>query len=225
MALTKIPVMLDIETLGTNLGDVILSIAAYPFHLPYKIEPFYMKINVDSSLNLGFTTMQSTIDWWGTQPTEVFDEATSGVISINEVLTKLSEWVKGLPGEMELYGNSNTFDNEMVKTAYNKCNIEVPWSYRQDRDYRTLFNLFKGKVARVKPSTAHNALSDAEAQGLQCSAILDYIENSLLPEPLVDHIIKLVESKMINEISLSDDQISTNNVLDSIINELKQLGK
>lgn len=63
-------VMIDIETLGTAPGSVILSIGAVAFvrdRMPEDWREFSSVISVESSKSCGLTTDQSTIDWWKRQ--------------------------------------------------------------------------------------------------------------------------------------------------------------
>ena len=59
-------VMIDIETLGTDPGSVILSIGAVEFDLKTGKtgEEFYQWIDLESSSNKGFSVSAGTIKWW-----------------------------------------------------------------------------------------------------------------------------------------------------------------
>ena len=71
--------MLDIETLSTLPNSVILTFGAV------KFDPFgsdvdtdkglYYRIDVDEQLQLNRHVYQGTVDWWGTQPEDVREEA------------------------------------------------------------------------------------------------------------------------------------------------------
>ncbi len=58
-------VMIDLETLGTRPGSVILSIGAVEFDRDLGLgREFYVELNQASSITAGLTTDDATVDWW-----------------------------------------------------------------------------------------------------------------------------------------------------------------
>ena len=74
-------VSIDIETLGTAPGSVILTIGAVAFNrhglIPERngiLGTFYQRIDLDYSLRAGLTVDASTLRWWFSQPQATQDE-------------------------------------------------------------------------------------------------------------------------------------------------------
>jgi hypothetical protein len=64
-----INVMVDIETLGTEPGCVVLSIGAVAFDKEMGfVEDFYEVINTVDSFSEGLTYDNDTLAWWKKQP-------------------------------------------------------------------------------------------------------------------------------------------------------------
>lgn len=158
-------IMLDVESLGTRPGDIILSIGAVWF-TPGGEEKskFYCTINKDSSREAGLRAQKSTLEWWGKQAPEAQAAAFKGEFSLESTLTQFKMWLP--PGENTLiYGNGANFDNALLAAAYRAMKMDVPWKYWNDRCYRTLASMFMNQRTKVERSGVyHNALDDARTQ-------------------------------------------------------------
>ncbi len=157
-------VMLDIETLGTRPGCVILSIGAVEFDVHHGLgREFYVEISQYSSRYAGFTSDQDTMDWWDKQ-----DQGARGVIERtghggempHQAFRKFNEW---LPEDPLVWGNGAAFDNAILIEAYARSGIKPAWSFLQDRCYRTLKNLFP-RIEVPRKGIHHHALHDARYQ-------------------------------------------------------------
>ena len=61
-----------------------------------------------------------------------------------------------------IWGNSSSFDNEILRAAYKYCCVDAPWNFREDRDFRTLRALYKEKVPEPTfIGLRHHAKDDA----------------------------------------------------------------
>lgn len=159
--------MLDIETLGWHFDTVVLSLGAVKFDPYTNTEPhsgIYFRIDVDEQLQLGRTTDEDTIAWWGTQPAEIQTEALGeeGRISIAQALADLN---KVLVGVRNIWCQGPHFDITILEHLYRQTGTPVPWQFWQIRDSRTLFSL--GYDPRKEMQTdAHNALADCYFQAI-----------------------------------------------------------
>lgn len=171
-------VMLDLETLGTNKGATILAIGAVKFD-PSKsgvedsIEIFIDPVNSEKA---GFEMSASTI-WWWLQPERADARA--------QLLANKDRWVDVWTGldhfrewfgfdSLPVWGNSTSFDNELLKAYYEKANMDTPWRFWHDRCYRTVKNLAPAiKLERV--GTYHSAVDDAISQALHLQKIFDHL--------------------------------------------------
>ena len=77
-------IMIDLETLGTTPGSVILSVAAVPFvrgpgstRSRRRANAFYAKISLKDSLRRGFSVDADTLVWWMGQNRAAQDKAFS----------------------------------------------------------------------------------------------------------------------------------------------------
>lgn len=158
--------MLDLETLGTRPGDIILSIGAVKFDVEKGLgEEFYLTIDAESCKAVGQRAQKSTLEWWAKQSPEAREAAFKGEFSLNIALTKFSMWMPPLD-EAVVWGNGANFDNALLAAAYRAMKMDTPWKFWNDRCYRTISAMFlRTRVERV--GTHHNALDDAKTQALR----------------------------------------------------------
>jgi hypothetical protein len=193
-------VMVDLETLGTRPGSVILSIGA-AFFDPSAVGPaqlgscFYQVIDVASSCVAGLRGDQETIAWWDKQDADVrvaYDEAFGGQ---GEPLVKTLEafgaWLVSqseLPDGAErvkLWGNGAAFDNALLASAYHACGLAAPWKFFNDRCFRTLKDLGRTLRGVKEPpfqGVKHHALDDAVHQATWACLVLSALSISPVPE-------------------------------------------
>ena len=165
-------VMIDIETAGTKPGCVILSIGACT--LVDEPNEFYIRIDPQSSREIGLSISAQTMAWWNKQPRETRDEAFSGDVNVREALFEFSDWLLQL-GEIRVWGNGASFDVPILEAAYEKCGIKIPWKYTQSMCYRTMRSLYP-HIAFVDPEMKHSAIEDARAQAEHLRKIFDYMQ-------------------------------------------------
>lgn len=170
--------MLDLETLGTRPGCVILAIAAVPLDSPHIIEPFYVKIDKKSAIAEGFHVDEATVAWWSKQSKEAQDEAFSGTIDIRSALHAFSEYCNHLPKAPIIWGNGADFDNAILAETFRKVGMTVPWKYTDSRCYRTLKTMYP-HIPFKKPTIPHHALYDAGAQATHLKQIFDWIRGRM----------------------------------------------
>lgn len=182
-------VMIDIETLGTRPGSVILSIGAVAFD-PFNgavfqsgdpwYESFYTQVSPRSCQNHGLTIDPETEQWWHRQSPEARDAALGKGVSRNagggrtgkptlkEALAALDSWWRTLDPKF-IWAHGPGFDLPLLEAAYRAIGWREPWRYDAARCTRTIYDL-----AGVKPDrsqgTHHHALDDAIAQA---KAVID----------------------------------------------------
>lgn len=164
--------MIDLETLGTQPGSVILSIGAVLFDPSKPADEclgneLYSVVSRESCEAAKLEISQDTLAWWEKQSAEaraVLTQALDGATSttIGEALTMLAKFI---PEGARVWSNGANFDQPLLDVAYNRCGINLPWKYWNSRCYRTVLALYPGEKA-VRPATvlAHNALEDAKWQ-------------------------------------------------------------
>jgi hypothetical protein len=182
-------IMIDIETLGTAPGSVIVSIGAVAFS-PTMEEKEWRRfsaepIGVATCKAVGLTTDLATIEWWKQQTPEaraVVDAAEAGgaaCVHIVEALHGFTGWLSSLPRAADtqldkafnVWGNGSDFDNVLLGVAYAKAAVAQPWWYGSGRCFRTMRKEFPTVPAPEFTGVRHNALADAVFQARWLQAI------------------------------------------------------
>jgi inhibitor of KinA sporulation pathway (predicted exonuclease) len=173
-------IMIDLETLGLESNCVILSIGAVMFdiiddpHGADMIPLFYRNISKQSCLDIGMEINKATENWWLEQSIEAQKALETEQIPLRQALMELSEFVRNAGVSVRVWSNGAAFDIAMLNFAYRRCDLALPWSFRNERDLRTIMWMTRRKY---KPEidefylsfkgTKHNALDDAQMQARQ----------------------------------------------------------
>ncbi len=176
-------IMVDLETMGKKHNAPIVAIGAVVFDPATGSigESFYKVVCLESSVNWGAVIDPSTVIWWLKQSSEarsaiVNDDA----IPLQDALLQFREFVSdnvaGGSKKAQVWGNGASFDNSILRSAYDCIAEDYPWEYWNDRDVRTMVEL--GQAISFDPKTTipfegsrHNALADAIHQARYISAI------------------------------------------------------
>ena len=176
-------VMVDLETMGKKHNAPIVAIGAVVFDPATGSigESFYKVVCLESSVNWGAVIDPSTVIWWLKQSSEarsaiVNDDA----IPLQDALLQFREFVSdnvaGGSKKAQVWGNGASFDNSILRSAYDCIAEDYPWEYWNDRDVRTMVELgqaicFDPKTTIPFEGSRHNALADAIHQARYVSAI------------------------------------------------------
>lgn len=169
-------VMLDIETLGLEPGCAVLSIGAVRFDtdgVGNDEEPaFHRNISLKSCQDAGLSIDAGTLDWWLGQDEDVQHVLTGG----DDLVGVLRAFETFYASADEIWAYSPSFDCEVLEAAYGAVGVEVPWSYRDERDCRTLASL-PCAVELEQEGNEHDALDDARYQARVASKTLARLED------------------------------------------------
>lgn len=170
-------IMLDLETLGLDPGASIISIGAVRFDADGLGEEFYRSISLTSCEEAGLTIDADTLDWWLHMDAGVQDQLTGGE-DLSGVLYEFREFYRGAD---EIWAFSPSFDCAILAHAYEQVGQNEPWSYRDERDARTVAAL--PCAADVdRDGDEHHALNDAKYQARMVARTL----NLMTPTATVD---------------------------------------
>lgn len=153
-------VMVDLETLSTDLGATITSIGACVFN-PDTGEigdTFYKTIDLASQNRV---VSINTVRWWMNQEKEAQDELFKEGNHLKKVLR---EFISFLPNKCVIWSNGATFDVMVLENAYSSLGLPRPWEFWNVRDVRTVVAMADGIVGKASidiKGTAHNSLDDA----------------------------------------------------------------
>ena len=159
---------IDIETLGTSPGTVVLTIGGIKFN-PHEDDglhsQFYYRLDADEQIEMGRTVDEKTLEWWEKQPEEIRKEAleTTGRISTEQSLKALNKWLVGVD---KIWCQGPVFDIGILENLYKQIGLHHNWPFYIIRDSRTLFSLMDKDPRKEIDFAAHNALADAIVQSL-----------------------------------------------------------
>jgi DNA polymerase III epsilon subunit-like protein len=159
-------VMVDLETLGTNMDSQILTIGAIAFDRDTfeTQEEFYRRVDIKSCEDLGLTKTEDTVRFWEKQPSEAKDEAfnPNNRVSISDAMFDFAEFIKRNRCD-EFWCNGANFDEPILSTVFDKLHFEKPWKFWKVRCLRTALSLHR-KNMRMFGQVAHHALDDCKKQ-------------------------------------------------------------
>jgi hypothetical protein len=185
-------IMLDLETLGTKPGCVVLSIGAKVFD-PYgndsamrpptvpPLPSFYRNIDLFASLMLGLTIDPATVEWWRKKDADAQEALLAGKVTPQKAVQGWEEWYSGqnqarAPSDLiNIWAKSPGFDCHVWEhVAGLVMAVPLAWDFRRFRDVRTLVSVSgideKSITAKGTGRTQHNALDDCDVQILQVQA-------------------------------------------------------
>jgi exodeoxyribonuclease VIII len=158
-------IMLDLETLGTRPGCAISQIAA--------VDDAGAEFSryVKWTTERGFTIDAGTLLWWQGKPKALAVQVaaqTHSAVPVEQALGELAAWI-GMARPIEVWANSPSFDCEILREACRKVGVECPWTFRDERDFRTAVAIAelcpdRRGIEAVGRTDAHDALWDARAQ-------------------------------------------------------------
>lgn len=170
--------MIDIETLGTKPGCVILSISAVWFDINSGEtgEEFELYVDINDSVEIGLDIEEETFLWWMRQDVEarinVFGKDGH---DLHNVLETFNQFFRKNQSELpSVWANSPSFDLVILSEAFEICELKKPWEYFQERDVRTLDSLSpKEKKETQFEGVKHNGIDDCKHQIKYCSKIFN----------------------------------------------------
>ena len=170
-------IMIDLETMGKDPDAAITALGAVIFDVEGRAlgGEFYFAIDLESSVASGGVIDPGTVMWWLDQSDEA-RKALKGGQHIRDVLMLFTRWItehlldKGADC-LTVWGNGAAFDNVILRRSYDRLGLPCPWSYKDDRCYRTI-KAQHPNVPVINTGTAHNALDDARTQAVHLMACM-----------------------------------------------------
>lgn len=148
--MSRIDVMVDIETLGTSSDATIFQIATVSFDILTGDILDNFNGLADISQNEFLNVDGSTLKWWLNTNKELLTELlNNGEGSSTELLQDFHKWLTGLTpdsNELCLWGNGILFDNKMIQQQLEDIGLFYPINYKNDRDVRTIVDLAGAKL-------------------------------------------------------------------------------
>ncbi len=167
--------MIDLETMGTRPTSAIVSIGAVFFDERGLGEKFYCAVNLESAMSYGLTVDGSTIMWWLKQSDEAC-KALDTKRTLDDALEDFTDYFLSFGGkDTNVWGNGSDFDNVLLSNAYRAVGSQQPWSYWNNRCYRTMKSLAPS-IKHERKGTHHNALDDAIYQAEHLRKLLGWLK-------------------------------------------------
>ena len=175
--------MVDLETMGSNPEAPIVAIGAVFFdpNTGNTGAEYYQIVSLESAMEFGAKPDAATIIWWLKQSPEARAPITGGdAVSLMDAIDSFDEFAhenstNGIKS-VQIWGNGSSFDNVILRRAYEQVGAELCVPHWNDRDVRTIVEL--GKTIGMNPrheipfeGDMHNALADALHQVKYVSAI------------------------------------------------------
>lgn len=166
-------VMLDLETWGCGNKAAPVSIGACKFDANDILDRFHVAIDPGSCSYYGLDFDASTLLWWFDP--ERAEARTNWLaqerVELSSALLGFSMWLGEGHQVVSIWGNGSTFDNVILRSAYEATGQEYPVKFWQDQCYRTLKHRAP-QVQLVREGVHHNALDDAVSQAKHLQAIV-----------------------------------------------------
>jgi exodeoxyribonuclease VIII len=171
--------MLDLEALDPKIGGVLVSIGAvyFDFETGELGDTFYREISrqglEEQYKEYNRTISLRCLQWWMQQSDgarEVFQAKDCHGNDFKTALRAFRQFVDG--PKTRIWGNGADFDNVFLADCYKSVGLRLPWSFRYNRCYRTVKNMFGHKAKLVRVGNHHNALDDAKTQAVHLMAMM-----------------------------------------------------
>lgn len=167
-------ISLDIETLGTRPGSVVVQVGLVAFDLEGNYTDLGININFDpqEQIDLGATVDWSTMRWWMSQSREAqatLPKEHGDGYKLAVGLAVATDYFKRWGPIEGVWAKGQDFDLPLFAGLFHLIGLKAPWPYNKGRDMRTLNEIgssFGIGSQQPRPEVAHNALSDAYAQAI-----------------------------------------------------------
>jgi len=179
-------VMIDLETMGTGPDAAIVAIGAVEMDFQHsKIgRTLYQTIELQDAIRYGGVMEPATIMWWMRQSDQARAALMVNPMPVYPALRELGDWMGHLSDyrQLRVWGNGSDSDNVILARAYQRSNMLLPWTYPNNRCYRTLMALYPD-IQAERAGVAHNALDDAMSQARHLVQIMRHAHESGRPAP------------------------------------------
>ena len=173
-----IDAIIDLETMSTRSGAAITAIGVAVFKNRQLIDTFYVKVDLQSSIDSGGRVDASTIEWWLGQSEAARKEMFQPGVNIVQALCAMVQFLTKSPWideEITVYGKGAIFDIGILEVVLERFSIPFPWKYYNVQCFRTLQDLFH-ELPYDPPAIKHHALEDALAEGHHLMKIFSYLD-------------------------------------------------
>lgn len=177
-------IMVDIESLGTRPGCVVLAAAFVRFSDEAHTT---LNLSIPDQEALGLEIDPDTAAWWRDQEAKhpgAWAAATANPVPLKVGLEHIAAWLAwASPNEDPLiWCHGATFDAPILGELFRRAGVPCPWKFWNIQCTRTLYNLagISNKDYAVPPP--HIALNDAIEQTRAANAALAILSRAHVPQ-------------------------------------------
>jgi hypothetical protein len=171
--------MVDIETLGTRPGAIVISAAFVRCidEAHFVLNLSVLNLSVPDQQDLGMEIDPKTHQWWGEQEAKtpgIWARVTENPQPIAAALPYIAQWIQWAAGGSDwlIWCHGAIFDCPLLDELYRRAGLVSPWQYWQVRDTRTLYDLAGVNPKDYAVPPPHIALNDALGQSRALVAAL-----------------------------------------------------
>ena len=168
--------MIDIETLDTEVSAAIVSVAAITFNPRGEgfegEETFNTTIDERSNRFHGRTVSDATVAWWKAQSPEAQHATFGGPhTELSSALRQFTRWINEMrPTCTRVWAKDPDFDINILRHACEELGIRWPFRFWEGRSCRTAIELAypEGDFPTIiMDGPAHDAVADAKKQVIE----------------------------------------------------------
>lgn len=160
--------MVDLETMGKSTDAAIVAVGAvFMDRARLCLGPeFYRVVDLGTAVRAGGRMDPDTVKWWLGQGDQARDALRRDRHPLERVLLELHTWMQltAAAAELRVWGNGAAFDCVILRGAYERLDLPVPWHWANDRCYRTLKREHPEVSEPPNQRVKHHALADARQQ-------------------------------------------------------------
>lgn len=182
-------IMIDIETMGTVAGSPIVTIGAVLFD-PFKCDSvpkleqraLLIRIDVSDAVKYSIGIDGGTLRWWLEQEDSAIKALVGNdCLSLKDALLKLNRYfnergtfvdkeffngLSSLPRASSHWAKDPDFDMVLLRYAYERLEVPMPWKFHEGRSVRTIQDLAWPEGPHTRPTFAGGTLHDARADAI-----------------------------------------------------------
>ena len=185
----RLDIMIDLETLGSSEGSIILSVAMKAFRLdgakPVKDFCYSQHISVLSSLMQHLHSDFATEEWWAKQSedakTSLF-EGQKNALQVGGVMRLIHDVLQTYNDTYQLYlwgRGVGSYDLPILDSVMKKVvgeGYKTPWNYWAAMDVRSVVGFCKEcGMETERANTPHDAMADVEKQIVEVQTCWQYV--------------------------------------------------
>lgn len=170
--MTTTHIMLDLETLSTRPGGIVLAAAFVRFSDEAHTT---LNLSIPDQERLGLEKDPDTVAWWHDQEQKhpgAWAAATANPTPLVPALNHFAAWLQWAGPDPLIWCHGATFDAPLLGEVYRRAGVPVPWTWWNVRDTRTLYDLAGINNRDYSVPPPHVALNDAIGQTRAANAAL-----------------------------------------------------